>query len=94
MTPEEMQGKELAETPSKHGKVGFRSNSSDSVLNAGEEHYVETSAKPGDSKFKQAIKSRFTSKGAMERLLRKTVKKNTWIYVCGMLIGPRLNTRT
>jgi hypothetical protein len=83
MTAEEMRGKELAETPSKHGKIGFRSNSPDSVLNAGEEHYVETAAKPGDGKLKQEMRSRFTSKGVMERLLRKTVKKNTWIYVCG-----------
>lgn len=90
MTPEEMRGKEVAETPSKHGKIGFRTNSSDSSLNPGEEHYVETAAKPGDNKFQKAIKSRFTSKGIMEQLLRKTVKKNTWIYVCGMSLLDRV----
>lgn len=83
MTPEEMRGQEIEEAPTKHGRVGFRSNSSDSILNAGEAHYVETATKPGDGKVKQAFRSHFTSKGIMERLLRKTVKKNTWIYVCG-----------
>ena len=86
MTPEEMRGKEVAETPAKHGKIGFHSNPSDSSLNPGEEHYVETAAKPEDSRLKKAFKSRFTSNGVMERLLRKTVKKNTWIYVCGMCL--------
>ncbi|KAG8684227.1 hypothetical protein FRC09_015527 [Ceratobasidium sp. 395] len=81
MTPEEMRGAELAETPSKHGKIGFLPSSSDS-LSAGEEHYTETAAKPGDGKMMQEIRNRFTSKGVMERLLRKTVKNNTWIYVC------------
>ncbi|CAE6531197.1 unnamed protein product [Rhizoctonia solani] len=84
MTPEEMRGAEIQEAPAKHGRIGFRSNSSDSLLNPGEAHYVDTVTKPGDSRLKQTIRSRFTSKGIMERLLRKTVKKNTWIYVCDM----------
>lgn len=78
-----MRGAEISEVPAKHGRIGFRSNSSDSLLNPGEAHYVDTVAKPGDNKFQQTIRSHFTSKGIMERLLRKTVKKNTWIYVCG-----------
>ncbi|CAE6416722.1 unnamed protein product [Rhizoctonia solani] len=84
LTVEEMRGAEISEAPAKHGRIGFRSNSSDSLLNPGEAHYVDTVAKPGDNKFQQTIRSHFTSKGIMERLLRKTVKKNTWIYVCDM----------
>ncbi|KAL5635984.1 hypothetical protein ACGC1H_004704 [Rhizoctonia solani] len=83
MTPEEMRGAEIRETPAKHGRIGFHSNSSDS-LNSGEAHYLDTIGQPGDSKLKQTMRSHFTSKGIMERLLRKTVKKNTWIYVCDM----------
>ncbi|KEP53330.1 putative IQ calmodulin-binding motif protein [Rhizoctonia solani 123E] len=84
MTVEEMRGAEIREAPAKHGRVGFHSNSTDSLLNSGEAHYLDTVAKPGDSKLKQTMRSHFTSKGIMERLLRKTVKKNTWIYVCDM----------
>ncbi|CAE6432773.1 unnamed protein product [Rhizoctonia solani] len=84
LTAEEMRGAEISEAPAKHGRIGFRSNSSDSLLNSGEAHYVDTVAKPGDNKFQQTIRSHFTSNGIMERLLRKTVKKNTWIYVCDM----------
>ncbi|CAE7213769.1 unnamed protein product [Rhizoctonia solani] len=84
MTAEEMRGAEIQEAPAKHGRIGFRSNSSDSLLNSGEAHYVDTVTKPGDSKLKQTMRSHFTSTGIMERLLRKTVKKNTWIYVCDM----------
>ncbi|KAJ1310237.1 hypothetical protein OPQ81_006979 [Rhizoctonia solani] len=84
MTLEEMRGAEITEAPAKHGRIGFHSDSSDSLLNAGEAHYVDTINKPGDSKLKQTIRSHFTSTGIMERLLRKTVKKNTWIYVCDM----------
>ncbi|KAG8699931.1 hypothetical protein FRC08_005027 [Ceratobasidium sp. 394] len=84
MTLEEMRGAELAETPSKHGKIGFITSSSDSGLNTGEEHYTETAVKPGDGKIMRAFRNHFTSQGVMERLLRKTVKKNTWIYVCDM----------
>ncbi|GAB1517463.1 hypothetical protein RhiXN_01813 [Rhizoctonia solani] len=84
LTAEEMRGAEISEAPAKHGRIGFRSNSSDSLLNSGEAHYVDTVSKPGDNKFQKTIRSHFTSKGIMERLLRKTVKKNTWIYVCDM----------
>jgi hypothetical protein len=83
LTPEEMRGKEIAEGPSKHGHIAFHSASSDSVLDSAEAHYVDTATNPEDSKAKKALKSRFTSKGITERLLRKTLKKNTWIYVCG-----------
>ncbi|KAG8691930.1 hypothetical protein FRC11_004859 [Ceratobasidium sp. 423] len=84
MTPEEMRGAGIAEAPAKHGRIGFHSDSSDSLLNSGEAHYVDTITKPGDSKLKQTMRTHFTSTGIMERLLRKTVKKNTWIYVCDM----------
>ncbi|CAE6525112.1 unnamed protein product [Rhizoctonia solani] len=84
MTPEEMRGAEIEEAPAKHGRIGFRSDSSNSLLDSGEAHYVDTVNKPGDGKLKQTMRSYFTSKGIMERLLRKTVKKNTWIYVCDM----------
>lgn len=42
------------------------------------EHYA---GNPGDGMVKKAIKSHLTAKGLSERLLRRTVKKNTWIYV-------------
>ncbi|QRW00347.1 hypothetical protein RhiJN_28365 [Ceratobasidium sp. AG-Ba] len=79
MTLEEMRGAELSKSPSPHGRMGFLTSSSES-LNPGEEHYTESAAKPGDNKVMRALRNRFSSQGVMERLLRKTVKKNTWIY--------------
>lgn len=80
MTLEEMRGKEIAQAPSKHGRIG----SPESILDSEGAHYVDIAAKPGDNKIQRLFRSHFTAKGIMERLLRKTLKKNTWIYVCGM----------
>ena len=46
---------------------------------AGAVHY--TRPPKGRTRFGRAIRRHFTLKGVMDRLLRKTVKKNTWIYV-------------
>lgn len=60
------------------GAPSLSSASSDSIdAMAQAEHY---SGNPSHGKIKKALASRLTSKGITNRLLKKTVKKNTWIY--------------
>ncbi|KAG0708772.1 hypothetical protein DFH29DRAFT_794560, partial [Suillus ampliporus] len=42
-------------------------------------HYA--GSQKGRTRLGRAIRRHFTMKGMMDRLLRKTVSKNTWIYV-------------
>lgn len=65
---------------------GPSTSSSSSSINAMDQaqHY---SGNPSHGKIRRAFASRFTSKGITERLLKKTVKKNTWIYAAVSLIG-------
>ncbi|KAG1784044.1 hypothetical protein EV702DRAFT_940949, partial [Suillus placidus] len=42
-------------------------------------HYAES--KKGRTRLGRAIRWYFTLKGRMDKLLRKTVRVNTWIYV-------------
>lgn len=60
------------------GAPSLSSASSDSIdTMAQAEHY---GGNPSHGKIKKAFASRLTSKGITDRLLKKTVKKNTWIY--------------
>lgn len=43
-------------------------------------HYVSAKQK-SSNRFTKAIREHFTAGGLNEKLLRKTTKKNTWIYV-------------
>lgn len=60
------------------GSPSTESSSSSDQVEKNAEHYAGTA---DESKWKKAFTSRFTTKGLTERLLRRTVKKNTWIYV-------------
>ena len=68
----------------KHGESLQRSDSlsssissDSSVASALAHHY---NAQSDGSSFFKRLKERFTTAGMMERLLRKTVAKNTWLY--------------
>ncbi|PVF94853.1 hypothetical protein CPB86DRAFT_712372, partial [Serendipita vermifera] len=45
------------------------------------QHYQGVKKQTNLNFFQRIWKDRFTTKGLMERLLRKTVQKNTWLYV-------------
>ncbi|KAG1749905.1 uncharacterized protein EDB91DRAFT_1046566, partial [Suillus paluster] len=60
----------------------FGSLSSTSVRSRQEDeatHYA--GSQKGRTRLGRAIRRHFTLRGTMDRLLRKTVRKNTWIYV-------------
>ncbi|KIM30750.1 hypothetical protein M408DRAFT_34964, partial [Serendipita vermifera MAFF 305830] len=44
-------------------------------------HYQGVSKNPNLNVLQRIWKDRFTTKGLMERMLRKTIRKNTWLYV-------------
>ncbi|KAG8919551.1 hypothetical protein FRC00_011191 [Tulasnella sp. 408] len=55
-------------------------SSSSSISSRAKHHY---SGKDADkSKLRQFFEKHFTVKGVTEKMLRKTLRKNTWIYVC------------
>ncbi|KAF8321685.1 hypothetical protein DL93DRAFT_2051419, partial [Clavulina sp. PMI_390] len=54
----------------------------------GPQHY---DGDPQQGKIKKAFASRFTSKGITDRLLKKTMKKNTWIYASNYSDTPTDN---
>lgn len=64
-----------------------RTNSSSSSSSSSEsaeaitEHYVGVEKDPNLNPVQRFFKGTFTTTGLMERLLRKTVAKNTWLYV-------------
>lgn len=57
---------------------GSPTTSSSSEEETTAQHYA---GDPTESRLKKAFTSRFTTRGLTERLLRRTVRKNTWIYV-------------
>ncbi|KAJ7225599.1 hypothetical protein GGX14DRAFT_125874, partial [Mycena pura] len=66
------------------GESLLSTSSRDSAaLDTAATHY--TSAQRGKYKWSRELRKRFTLHGIVDRLLRKTVKRNTWIYVsvCG-----------
>ncbi|KAF8587317.1 hypothetical protein K439DRAFT_1252339, partial [Ramaria rubella] len=60
-----------------HHRNSFDDSSIDSEQ---ADHYLGYAATGGNGVPKM-LKSRFTTAGLMDRLLRKTVRRNTWIYV-------------
>jgi len=62
------------------GESLLSTSSRDSAaLDTAATHY--TSAQRGKYKWSRELRKRFTLHGIVDRLLRKTVKRNTWIYV-------------
>jgi hypothetical protein len=60
----------------------FGSASSTSVGSRRETEATHYTRPPkGRTRFGRAVRRHFTLKGMMDKLLRKTVRKNTWIYV-------------
>ena len=53
-------------------------------------HYAGFPQVEGRSKWSTVIRRYFTPKGIMERLLRKTVRRNTWIYI-SVCVSARLH---
>ncbi|KAG8906401.1 hypothetical protein FRB99_006996 [Tulasnella sp. 403] len=47
-------------------------------------HHHYTAANPDKGPIKQFAQKHFTPKGMTEKMLRKTLRKNTWIYVCDL----------
>jgi hypothetical protein len=60
-----------------------RNNSTDDLPNEEEaaKHYHGVADDKSKNPFQRIWRDRFTTNGLMERLLRKTVGKNTWMYV-------------
>lgn len=79
-TPEEFEAAKLrGEIPSSSGSESSLSSSRRSSLERDAHHY--TLARPNDSGLKAKIKSHVDPKAIMDRLLRKTLNANTWIFV-------------
>ncbi|KAG9051553.1 hypothetical protein FS837_004063 [Tulasnella sp. UAMH 9824] len=55
-------------------------SSSSSISSRAKHHYSGKDADKG--KLRQFFEKHFTVKGVTEKMLRKTLRKNTWIYVC------------
>lgn len=53
-------------------------------------HYVGLQ-KQSKNPVKRVLQKNFTIRGLLDRLLRKTIKRNTWIYVSVSLVGSSAN---